>query len=141
MSVELYRERPFIKVFWLSPLILCHIRQFSAYIVSFVDTDQWTSPKHHMKGNSSLIGRKNLAKFENDWVSRNGHRIKLTQPNSMIGVSFSSAEDALFKDVKKNKKLLDRRVLKIRRSAFFGTPDMVYTTFSAYRYFHKFGLG
>ena len=35
---------------------------------SFVDTDQWASPKHHMKGhsrhNSSLIGRKNQAKCE-----------------------------------------------------------------------------
>ena len=60
----------------------------------------------HMKGHfrhnlCRLIGRKNQAKFENDCVSRNGHRIKTTQPNSMILVSFSSAEDALFNDVKK----------------------------------------
>ena len=48
---------------------------------------------------STLIGRKNQAKSENDCVSRNGHRIKITQPNSMILVSFSSAEDALFNDV------------------------------------------
>ena len=41
------------------------------------------------------------AKFENDCVLRNGHRIKITQPNSMILVSFSSVEDALFSDVKK----------------------------------------
>ena len=40
----------------------------------------------------SLMGRKNQAKFEN--------RIKITQPNSMILVSFSSAADALFTDVK-----------------------------------------
>ena len=75
------------------------------YAVSFVDTDQWASPKHHMKGlsryNSTLIGRKNQAKYENDCVSRNGHKIKIAQPNSMILVSFSFAEDALFNDVSK----------------------------------------
>ena len=42
---------------------------------------------------------KNQAKFENDCISRNGHRIKITQPNLMILVSFSSAEDVLSKDV------------------------------------------
>ena len=112
MSVELYRERPFITCFgeahWSER---CHIRPFLAYTVSFVDTDQWASPKHHMKGhsrhNSSLIGRKNQAKFENDCVSRNGHRIKSTQPNSMILVSFSSVEDAVFNN-KKNMTLLSR---------------------------------
>ena len=45
--------------------------------VSFVATDQWASPKHLMVGfsrhNSSLIGRKNQAKFENDCISRGGH--------------------------------------------------------------------
>ena len=43
--------------------------------------------------NSPLIGRKNPAKFENDPISRNGHRIKITQPNNDLGISFSSAED------------------------------------------------
>ena len=50
--------------------------------------------------NSTFFGRKNQAKFENDCISRNGHRIKITQPNSMILVSFSSAEDVLSTDVK-----------------------------------------
>ena len=45
--------------------------------------------------NSSLIGRKNQAKFENDCISRNGHRTRIIQPNLMILVSFSSTEDAL----------------------------------------------
>ena len=58
-----------------------------------------------MKGlsryNSTLTSRKNQVKFENDCVSRNGHKIKIAQPNSMILVSFSSAEDALFNNVKK----------------------------------------
>ena len=66
--------------------------------VSFVATDQWASTKHHMEGlsrhNALLIGHKNPAKFENDCVSRNGHRIKITQPNLIILVSFSSAEYA-----------------------------------------------
>ena len=66
------------------------------------------------------IGRKNKAKFENYRVSRNGHKIKSTQPNSMILVSFSSAEDALFNDVKND--TFSSRVLKISRSAFLGTP-------------------
>ena len=53
--------------------------------------------------NPSLIHvrRKNPAKFENDCISRNGRRIKSTEPNLMILVSFSSAEDALSNDVKK----------------------------------------
>ena len=73
--------------------------------VSFVDRDQWASPNHHMKGysrhNSSLIGHKNQAKFENDFVLRNSHRVNITQPNSMILVSFSSVEDVSFDDVKR----------------------------------------
>ena len=44
--------------------------------------------KRRMEGlfchNSPLIGRKNPAKSENDRISRNDHRIKLTQPNVMI---------------------------------------------------------
>ena len=56
--------------------------------------------KGHSRNNSSLIGRKHEAKCENYCVSRNGHRTKITQRNSMILVSFSSAEDALFNDIK-----------------------------------------
>ena len=51
--------------------------------------------------NSLLIGRKNQAKFENDCISKIGHRFKITEPNIMILVSFSSAEDALSIDVRK----------------------------------------
>ena len=43
----------------------------------------------------------------------------------MISVSFSSAEDALSNDVKKKYiTLLARKVLKIRRSTFLGTPGI-----------------
>ena len=55
--------------------------------------------KGYSRHNSSLIGRKNQAKFDNDRISRNGHRIKTTQPNLMILVSFSSAEDVWSNDV------------------------------------------
>ena len=46
------------------------------------------------------------------------YKIKIIQPNIMILVSFSSGEDALSNDVKYIT-LLARKVLKIRRSAFF----------------------
>ena len=64
--------------------------------------DPWQQKKHHTVHihHSSLIGRKNQAKFENDCISRNGHRINITQPNLMILVSFSSAEDVFSNDVK-----------------------------------------
>ena len=55
--------------------------------------------KGYSRHNSSLIGRKNGAKYENDRISRNGHRIKTTQPNLMTLVSFSSAEDVWSNDV------------------------------------------
>ena len=65
MSEELCRDKPSIMVFCGSPLIS----------VSFVATDQWASPKRGMEDfsrhNSSLIGRKNQAKFENDYIARN----------------------------------------------------------------------
>ena len=64
--------------------------------------------------NSLLIGLKNQVKFEHDRVSR--------QPNSMILVSFSIAEDALLNNDVKTMTLLDRRVLKIRYPAFLGHP-------------------
>ena len=49
--------------------------------------------------NSSVIGRKSQAKFENDCISRSGHRFKITQPNLTVLVSFPSAEDDLSNDV------------------------------------------
>ena len=101
-SVELYRERPFRWCFgeahWSER---CHIRPFSAYTFLLLTR---INGKHLMKGhsrhNASLIGRKNQSKFKNDCLSWNGYRINITQPNSMILVSFSSAEDALFNDVR-----------------------------------------
>ena len=95
--------------------------------VSFVDMDQRAYTIHRTeclsRQNPSLIRRKNPAKFENDCISRNGRRIKRTEPNLMILVSFSSAEDALSNEVK-NIPLLECKVLKIHRSVFFGTPGI-----------------
>ena len=58
-----------------------------------------------MKGyswhNFSLIGRKQRAKFENDRILRNGHTIKIAQPNVILLVLFSSAEDVWSNDVNK----------------------------------------
>ena len=62
---------------------------------------QNTTMKGHSQHNPSLIGRKNQAKFENDCVLTNGYRIKITQSNLMILVSFSSAGVAWFEDVKR----------------------------------------
>ena len=75
--------------------------------------------------NSSLIGPKNPVKFENDYISRSVHRFKITQPNLTILVSFSSAEDVISNDVK-NMKFLACKVLKIRRSALFGTCGIMH---------------
>ena len=96
MNKELCRDKlklSIIMVLYGSPLIRGNKR----------NTDQWASTRHRMEGlsrhNSSLIGRKNPAKFENDCLSRSGHRFKITQPNLLILVSFSSAEEALSNDV------------------------------------------
>ena len=104
-----YREWPFICPF------------------STFDADQWASQKHHMKGlsqcNSTLIGCKNQANCENDCVSRNGDRIKFTQQNLLILVSFSSAEDALFNDVQKKCDTFSLQGTENLPSRFFGgTP-------------------
>ena len=99
----------FHMVFWWSPLIwitMSHYTPLSHLHCFFCWHGSIGFPKHHMKGhskhNSSLIGRKIQAKLKNDSVSRNGHRIIITQPNSMLLVSFSFAEDAFIKDLKKN---------------------------------------
>ena len=56
--------------------------------VSFVATDQWASPNTLWKAFPDTIlrssGRKNQAKFENDCISRGGHRFKITLPKLVI---------------------------------------------------------
>ena len=70
----------------------------SAYAVSFVDTDVMGFLKNTIwKAFPDIILHSSVAKisseFENDSVSKNGHKIKITPPNLMILASFSSAED------------------------------------------------
>ena len=73
--------------------------------------------------NSSLIGRKNPAKFETYSISRNGHRIKITQPNLMILVSFSSVEYAWCNDMKKHNTFSSQST-ENPTFRFFGTPGI-----------------
>ena len=62
--------------------------------------------------------------IENDYVLRNYHRIKTTQPISMILVS-SFTEDNVLSDGEKKKSIfLNIKVTKIERSAFGGTPGI-----------------
>ena len=71
-----------------------------------------------------LISRKNQAKFENDCISRNGHRVKITQPNSMIFLSFSSAENALSNDVKQYD-IFSLQGTENPSFRYFGTPGII----------------
>ena len=118
----------------------------SAYTVSFVDTDQWTSSKapYGRPACPDIILRSSVAKIKRNLkmtvFQEMGIKSKLLNQNSMILVSFSSAEDALFNESKKSMTLLARKVLKISRSAFFGTPGIFhahiekYCTICMYRY-------
>ena len=78
MSGELWRDKPSIRCFCENPLIRGNTR----------NTEQWASTGRRMdclsQQNSSLIRPKHPAKFENYRISRNGHRIEITQPNLMI---------------------------------------------------------
>ena len=78
MSGELWQDKPSIRCLCGSPLIRGNKR----------NTEQWASTRWRMdclsRQNSSLIRPQNPAKFENDRIWRNGHRIKITQPNLMI---------------------------------------------------------
>ena len=86
--------------------LFAHVTAPQTVIGNKRNTDQWASTKHHMEGvfflYSSISGRKNQAKYENDYISRNGHGLKITQPNWKIFVSFFSVEDALSNDAKNN---------------------------------------
>ena len=66
--------------------------------MDFPKTQQWKAIPNIILRSSVA---KNQAKFENYWVLTNGHRIKITQSNLMILVSFSSAGVAWFEDVKR----------------------------------------
>ena len=65
------------------------------FSLCFVCMDQWASGQHWLKCHE------NEEKIDNDYVLRNYHKIKTTQPISMILVSFFS-EDNVLSDEKKN---------------------------------------
>ena len=117
MSEELCRDKPSI---WCLVEAHCAVFLLLPRIIGLPQKTIWQlCPDTILR--SSVAGRKNSAKFENDCISRNGHRIKFTQPNLMILVSFSSTENLM---MYKNITRLARKVLKIPRSAFFWTPGI-----------------
>ena len=67
---------------------------------------------------------KHEEKIDNDYVLRNDHRIKSTQPISIILVSFFSEDNYLVKS--KYAIFFNIKVTKIERSTFFGYPLYVY---------------
>ena len=85
--------------------------------------------KHCMEGlslyNSSLISRKNQAKFENDCLLRNGHNNQYysTKVNDLGCHSF--LQQMLYLIMRKK---IAHKVLKIPRSAFWGHPVYIYST-------------
>ena len=85
----------------------------------------WKGPSRH---NSLLIGRKNQVKFESDCVLRNGHIIKIIQPTAMIWYHSLLQKLFLSNVVKRYGTLGSQGILKIRRSAVYGTPGIyIYT--------------
>ena len=79
------------------------------FSLCFVCTDQWVSGQQCINGSPKshypwLKCHENEEKIEHDHVLRNDHRIKTTQPISMILVSFFS-EDNVLSDEKRKKNL------------------------------------
>ena len=68
---------------------------------------------------SHYPGLKSHEKIDNDYVLRNDHRIKTTQPISMILVSFFSEDNVLSDEIKTFAIFSNIKVMKIERSAFF----------------------
>ena len=106
--------------FHSGPRPLCELYLLLTWINGLT---QYTVRNALSRQNPSLIRRKNPAKFENNCISRNGRRIKSTEPNLMILVSFSSAEDALSNDVKKYT-TFRMQGTENPPFHFFGTPGM-----------------
>ena len=74
------------------------------FSLCFVCKDQWPSRQQCMEVKKShypwLKCHKNEEKIDNDYVLRNDHRIKNTQPISMILVSFFSEDNILSDEIK-----------------------------------------
>ena len=77
----------------------------------------------------------NEDKIDNDYVLRNDHWIKLTQPISMILVSFFSEDNVLSDEIKLCYIFKYQSFKKIEHSAFLGHP--VYLGFETKSVFHQ----
>ena len=94
MSEELCWEKAFHNDVLWKPIDLCFFCCHGT--IGFPKTAYRRLFRH----NSSLIGSKNQAQFENDCISRSRHRFEITQPKLMTLVSFSSAEEVISNAVK-----------------------------------------
>ena len=70
------------------------------FSLCFVCTDQWVSGQQCMEVSKTIIPDSNITRMKRksttfDYVLRNDHRIKTTQPISMILVSFFSEDNVL----------------------------------------------
>ena len=76
------------------------------FSLCFVCTDQWASGQQCMEVRKShyplLKCHENEEKIDNDFVLRNDHRIKTTQPIAMMSVSFFIEDNVLSNEIKKN---------------------------------------
>ena len=112
---KLLSGKDFHKVFWGSPLIRGKKKKHGS--MGFHKTPyRRLFPRH----NSSLIGRKTRAKFENDCISWNWHiESKLLNQLQWSWHHSLLRKLPLYLMMYKNIALLSRKVLKIHRSAFF----------------------
>ena len=117
MSEELCRDKPSI---WCLVEAHCAVFLLLPRINGLPQKTIWqVCPDTILR--SSVAGRKNPAKFENDCISRNGHRIKFTQPNLMILVSFSSTENLM---MYKKHNTFSSQGTENPPFRFFGTPGI-----------------
>ena len=91
---------------------------FVAQINRLLGNNVWQSEKP-----LSLKRHENEEKIENDIVLRNDHRIKTTQPISMIFVFFFSEDNILSDEIKKCY-IFEYQSNKNRGFHFFGTPGI-----------------
>ena len=127
-------EKNDTKVIWfgsvvliLQPFLETHLRRVwqSILVLSLfcshgsmgVRATMYGSQKSHYP---CLKCHENEEKIENDYVLRNDHRIKTTQPISMILVSFFSEDNVLSDGNKICYIFSNMKVTKIERFAFFG---------------------
>ena len=105
------------------------------FSLCFACTDQWASGQYGSQKNHHpwLKCHENDEKIDNDYVLRNGHRIKTIQPISMILVSFFS-EDNVLSDEIKICCIFEYQSNANRAFRFFGTPGIDVSIHDWYAY-------